>query len=120
MSVSNEAPITATEVRTWFKALHSNDAPRQIIQNHFDENVEWWSNTPGDGPLGRTTPISGKDEGFLLLEDVLVNGVRSNMNVGRVVGMKAWMDRGVIPLEAPFADPLTGKYSVGKYESGSN
>lgn len=64
MSVSNVSPVTATDVRTWFKALESADTPRQLVEEHFDENIEWWSSTPGDGPLGRTNPISGKVEGL--------------------------------------------------------
>lgn len=58
MSISNESSITATDVRTWFKALEIGNAAT-FIDEIIDENVDWVSFCPGDGPLGKTTPISG-------------------------------------------------------------
>ncbi|KAG8842659.1 hypothetical protein FRB96_004934 [Tulasnella sp. 330] len=57
--MSKASPITATHVRTWFKGMeNATDAPK-VLQEHVDENVEWMVINPGDGPLGKTTPIAG-------------------------------------------------------------
>jgi len=53
------SPITAADVRAWFKGMeNATDAPK-VLQDHVAQDVEWMVICPGDGPLGKTTPIAG-------------------------------------------------------------
>ncbi|KAG8988967.1 hypothetical protein FRB94_014790 [Tulasnella sp. JGI-2019a] len=53
-------PLTASEIRGWFTDIQNGDKTfGELMQQHVDENVEWTVTCPGDGPLGKTTPIAG-------------------------------------------------------------
>ncbi|KAG8998003.1 hypothetical protein FRB94_010790 [Tulasnella sp. JGI-2019a] len=51
--------ITTEDVRTWFRGLENAQDTLKVMQQYVDENVVWTISTSADGPLGKTTPISG-------------------------------------------------------------
>lgn len=52
------SPITVEDVRDWAQN-RANGNTKEMLQLNVDENVEWMTISPADGPLGRTAPIAG-------------------------------------------------------------
>lgn len=53
-------PLTASEIRAWFSDIQAGTKTfRDVMEEHVDESVEWTVTCPGDGDLGKTTPIAG-------------------------------------------------------------
>ncbi|KAG8841876.1 hypothetical protein FRB96_006706 [Tulasnella sp. 330] len=50
--------ISLEDVRNWTKVLETGHW-RELMQEHVDANVEWTHIAPADGPLGKTTPLTG-------------------------------------------------------------
>ncbi|KAG8873073.1 hypothetical protein FRB98_009212 [Tulasnella sp. 332] len=57
--MTNNSPFTASEIRAWFTDIQNGTRTfRDVMEEHVDENVEWTVTCPGDGDLGKTTPIA--------------------------------------------------------------
>ncbi|KAG8989935.1 hypothetical protein FRB95_004994 [Tulasnella sp. JGI-2019a] len=56
-SAKNASPIASTDVRTWLQDLESGTALGW--KDRMDDDIEWMSTCPADGPLGQTCPTSG-------------------------------------------------------------
>lgn len=59
MSQSNYPVLTAADVRAMSKEM-SGVKMGEFLADRLDDNCEWMASCPGDGPLGKTTPVAGE------------------------------------------------------------
>ncbi|KAG8871834.1 hypothetical protein FRB98_000468 [Tulasnella sp. 332] len=52
------SPISVEDVRSWTKVMEGGNWSK-LMQDSVDAKVEWMHISPADGPLGKTTPVSG-------------------------------------------------------------